>query len=585
MHYRSRRRLDVLFLALGGLALAIVAAIVSAIGDTERIGRYWVAADVTDGLAEVVEVIDYDFGSNRRHGIYRDVPGLDPTAPIEVSSPSAPDEFVVQAGDGGETRIRIGDPGRTISGRHRYRIDYPVDIGAGGGRLAWDAVGTGWSVDMDAVEIHLTGETAFTDLQCSTGRTGAWGGCRATQPEPGHLVVTLDGLDAGEGVTLWATPGQPLASPPSPIGPPTDPVDDPGAGIVLPAGVALVGGLLGAAAASRQVRRGGRELVWAGGAADAAYGPQRGQDFPTRLVDHAELSELASIEFAPPKGLHAWQGGVLHRESAGEDQQVAWLLERAADGQIGFSGVATTGEGDSGDVVLHRLAEAPHPEDENGLRGLFGGRRSVALGAYDKQFAAGWGQLAQRLDRWQDQSPFWDPSGDRRRTEARVVGAIALVLGLAALVGAAVLASRFGAPWLAGVALAAALGGVGWSLLVRSWELRVRTPEGSGLWILTESFRRFIEQSDAQHVEAAAREGRLREYTAWATALGEADHWRDVVSEADLDPSLEPAGVGQALLATHLLSATSKASTAPSSSGGGGGGVGGGGGGGGGGSW
>ena len=42
------------------------------------------------GAARVVEVIDYDFGNRERHGIYRDVSGLDPGDPVEVSSPSAP---------------------------------------------------------------------------------------------------------------------------------------------------------------------------------------------------------------------------------------------------------------------------------------------------------------------------------------------------------------------------------------------------------------------------------------------------------------------------------------------------------------
>jgi hypothetical protein len=35
-------------------------------------------------------VIDYDFGSQARHGIFRDVPGLDPAEPVQVASPSAP---------------------------------------------------------------------------------------------------------------------------------------------------------------------------------------------------------------------------------------------------------------------------------------------------------------------------------------------------------------------------------------------------------------------------------------------------------------------------------------------------------------
>jgi uncharacterized membrane protein len=76
----------------------------------------------------------------------------------------------------------------------------------------------------------------------------------------------------------------------------------------------------------------------------------------------------------------------------------------------------------------------------------------------------------------------------------------------------------------------------------------------------------------------------LREYTAWAVALGEVDRWSRAVAAATNLP--DRSALTYAYLAPALLSGTSSASTAPSSSGGGGGGgVGGGGGGGGGGSW
>jgi hypothetical protein len=67
---------------------------------------------------------------------------------------------------------------------------------------------------------------------------------------------------------------------------------------------------------------------------------------------------------------------------------------------------------------------------------------------------------------------------------------------------------------------------------VRAWELRVRTPAGSGLWLWlrTESFRRFLAGSEAHHAEEAARRGHLREYTAWAVAVGEVDRWSRAVA-------------------------------------------------------
>jgi uncharacterized membrane protein len=136
------------------------------------------------------------------------------------------------------------------------------------------------------------------------------------------------------------------------------------------------------------------------------------------------------------------------------------------------------------------------------------------------------------------------------------------------------------------VALGALGGGVGWAALLRGWELKVRTPMGSGLWLRVESFRRFLHESEAYHAEEAAKRGVLREYTAWAVAVGEIDRWKHAVEASTVIP--DSAGLGYVALAPALASSTSHASTAPSSSsssGGGGGGAGGGGGGGGGGSW
>jgi uncharacterized membrane protein len=101
-----------------------------------------------------------------------------------------------------------------------------------------------------------------------------------------------------------------------------------------------------------------------------------------------------------------------------------------------------------------------------------------------------------------------------------------------------------------------------------------------------ESFRRFLHESETFHAEEAAKRGVLREYTAWAVALGEIDRWERAVSASAVIP--EDAGLGYVHMAPALMASTSSSATAPSSSGSGGGGggsVGGGGGGGGGGSW
>jgi hypothetical protein len=196
MGVQARRRLDLLLLVVVGLVVGSAAAAGAAVGDGERVTGLWAGAEfVGDGSARVVEVIDYDFGVLRRHGIFRDVPGLPPDAQVTAASVSAPDDVELTS-MGADTRIRIGDPARTISGRHRYRIQYALEDVALGGRLAWDAVGTGWRVGIGAVRVDVVAPFEFQAVRCVQGEVGSQAPCEVVQPEPGHLVAKTGALVA-----------------------------------------------------------------------------------------------------------------------------------------------------------------------------------------------------------------------------------------------------------------------------------------------------------------------------------------------------------------------------------------------------
>ncbi len=605
MRTTSRRRLDTALVAGGSLAIGAVALVGGVVGDTESVERLWATAEVSDnGSAQVTEVIDYNFGSfNNKHGIFRVVPDVSPDAPITVDSPDAPDAIQVTPettnGRAG-ARIRIGDPGVTVSGRHRYRIEYPLPGVARGTTLDWEAVGTAWEVGIDEAEIHVVAPFELLDPICSMGVTRSQGGCDVTEVAPGHLTTTVTGLDAGEGVSIEARTGSDLVTPPAAPEPPASPPADPGTGLAPPAGSAAAGVLVGGLFTGWLVRRAGRERVGAGGPADAAWaGPDASTSW-TR-VDQDELEAMATTEFAPPAGLDPPHGGIVLTEEVRPEHKVAWLIQMAIDGTVdigsnGADGTGSAGMGagmpwsDGGDL---RLVRTGHGTADNAavLDTAFAGRDAVELRAYDPNFAAAWRQLQHQLLAWRDTSGMWDPSGGGRKATARVLGIIGAVAGaVGAGVGGA-LANQRGPAWLVLAALGGAVAGAGLAAALRAWELRVRTPAGSAAWLRVESFRRFLAGSEAYHAEEAAKRGVLREYTAWAVAVGEIDRWQRAVSAASIAP--ETAGLAYAYMAPLLLSSTTSAATEPSSSGGGGfggggfggGGVGGGAGGGGGGSW
>jgi uncharacterized membrane protein YgcG len=578
MRTGTRRRIDMVVLAVAVLLVGGVAAIGAAAGDDERITAMWAGAQVgAGGDARIVEAIDWDFGTTARRGIFRDVPGLRPDAPVSVSSATAPDDVQV-SGSSQQTRIRIGDPDRTIRGRHRYVVGYPLDGVAPGGRLAWDAVGTSWPVSVTDVEVHVVAPSQLQDVRCVQGAVGSDTPCGVTQPVPGHLVARVDALMPNEGVTLYANAGRRLAAAPALPAPPSGAPDDPGTGVLLPGLLATLVALAGAAATSRLVRLAGRERVAAGGPADAAWGGRRGEI----RIDADKLASLATIEFVPPAELTPAQGGVVLAEGVRDEHKVAWLIGAAIDGYVDLE------RSNRSTVTLLRLPRRDGTTASTTLDMAFAGRERLLLGVYDQHFASAWNAVGAELKAWQRSSGLWDPAGGQRRILALVLGGVLALAGLVAAAAAAAAANRWGAAWLLLVAFGALLAGAGVAAAVRSWELRVRTAYGSGLWLRVESFRRFLAASEAHHADEAAKRGVLREYTAWAVAVGEIDRWSRVVAASAA--ARDPAAVQYTYIAPALYTAASESSTQPSSSNGGGGGggggsVGGGAGGGGGGSW
>ncbi len=610
--------------------IGVVAGVGAATADAERVTQYWARADVaTDDSAAVTEVIDYDFGivAQNRHGIFRTIPGLSSATPITVDSPDAPDGVSLRdelvSGVPG-VRIQIGDPNQTVTGSHRYRIDYKLPGVVRDGVLDWEPVGTEWEVPMDRAELHLLTPFELTDIVCSKGPAGSTTPCEAREVEPGHVEAIVDGLEAHEGVSIEGRAGAPLATLPAVPEPPAHAPPQKGSGLLPPAGAAAVGGLVGGLVSTVLVRRAGRERVAAGGAADAAYSPGLGPaygpvdpppadapaagpvDAPSPYapagygtggsrfrrvdappeseirVDETELAGMATTEFAPPTGLLPEQGGIVLTEEVLANHKAAWLIQAAIDGAVDL-------DDRSGPIRLTRTGPG-RPDQQIILDQAFNGASEMTLGSYDRHFASAWRQLQGQLEAWERASGLWDPAGDGHRVLAGLFGVLAVIVGgITTFFAGMVAGGSDNKALLVAAAITGALGVAGVAAVVNNRELRIRTPAGSGLWLRTESFRRFLHDSEAFHAEEAAKRGVLREYTAWALALGEIDRWARAVSASSLIPP-DTAGLNYVYLAPILIASTSSTAVAPSSSGGGGGGFGGGGvgggaGGGGGGSW
>lgn len=186
----GRRVGAALTVAVVGAVLLVVAA-ASAQTSGERIRSYDVDIRIQpNGQLLVVERIDYDFADNEHHGIFRDIPvrfpfdnTFDRVYPIHVESVTATGGASAKtktSTNGGTLEIKIGDPDKTVTGRHVYTITYRVDGALNGfsdhDELYWNATGTDWPVPVDAAAAEVTlpaGGTRPTDVACYTGALGA----------------------------------------------------------------------------------------------------------------------------------------------------------------------------------------------------------------------------------------------------------------------------------------------------------------------------------------------------------------------------------------------------------------------------
>jgi hypothetical protein len=587
---RRRRRSTLAVKIFVGVLIALsVAALLYflALRD-ERIRQFDVEVAVqADGSALVRETIKYDFGSADRHGLRRTFPGYQIDSPgsitdVSVSSASAPVD-VQNLGD----ELRIGDPNETISGRHTYRIEYRLPDAVKGTRLAVDVIGTAWEVPIDQADITVRAPAQLSGVKCVRGQEFADDSCGRLDVAGDVIGVHAEDLDAGEGVSVFASTGK--------LG---DSAELPTAGelpegdgnwwlwrILLVLGVGAAGYALGLIPVARWARRAGRDYAYhgGGGAVDAVFG---GPELETRPIDDEVADEQVTVQFVPPRDLTPAQGGVLLHERVTDDHRVAWLTQQSIDGWFELADKGKTLKWTAPD---DRWASAPVP-----LQRIFAGRHTVKLTRYDKKFASGWKLIDDELEQWRKACGLWDAETEARSRQ--VQGKIGVVGTVAAAVGAVAL--YFLAPY--SLVLAAVVAGVsgllvgaGVSSSLNAPELRVRTAPGFAQRQLVAGFLRFFQQSETSHAKQAAERGELRLYSAWAVALGELAAWQDTMAAAALPPSTP--GVSEVGHYAAFSTAVHTANTepAPASSGGssgssfssGGGSVGGGAGGGGGGSW
>ncbi|MES2930493.1 MAG: DUF2207 domain-containing protein [Patescibacteria group bacterium] len=191
---------------------------------TEKVNQMDIFAEIhPDASVSVIETIEYDFGSEYKHGIYRTIP-LGFTAAGEPGHTTIRIDAVTdEAGNGYEyevtsddpVNIKIGNAESEITGLHTYRIFYTLNRSIGYfddyDEWYWNLTGDRWEVPIQKVTatVVLPRSVKATDLMLKDycGMIGATAPCGIfTRKEDGQTVFYAThedfSLDVFEGVTI-----------------------------------------------------------------------------------------------------------------------------------------------------------------------------------------------------------------------------------------------------------------------------------------------------------------------------------------------------------------------------------------------
>ncbi|HSE83299.1 MAG TPA: DUF2207 domain-containing protein [Thermodesulfobacteriota bacterium] len=173
-----------------------------------------------DGSINVEENINYDFGYELRHGIYREIPykyqvdqfrnynlRMDVNKVTDFNG--NPYNYEVTRG-GGMVNIKIGDADKEITGVHGYRIQYGVqkaiDFFKDHDELYWNVTGNGWKIPIKeaSAKVYFDGEIPKgVKADCYTGALGSREkDCSFNITSNGVEFDVLRSFSPGEGLTI-----------------------------------------------------------------------------------------------------------------------------------------------------------------------------------------------------------------------------------------------------------------------------------------------------------------------------------------------------------------------------------------------
>lgn len=168
-----------------------------------------------DNSIKVVETISYNTGNQERHGIYRDIYSYSSARrKMTIGNVSVTDEkgnpYIFEVyNDGGNIRVKIGDPDQTFIGQKIYIIKYNASKAVAQfedfDEIYWNVTGNEWNIPIysASASVALPERTNVLQSSCYYGPRESTNQCDIVdnQGEP-YIFHMFSSLSAGEGFTV-----------------------------------------------------------------------------------------------------------------------------------------------------------------------------------------------------------------------------------------------------------------------------------------------------------------------------------------------------------------------------------------------
>ena len=261
--------------------------------------------------------------------------------PLNVESVKAsegtPAQYTIESGDAdgvGLKRIKIGDPDRTISGRHTYEITYTLRGVLNGfedhDELNLNAIGPGWTVPIQRATATVEAPADITQVACFSGPLRSTLPCSSATSSGTTATFAQSNIPPNGALTVVVGMPKGAVPPPKPI---LEERFNLGTAFsITPVTAGVSGALLLVVILvfAFLIYRFGRDRRYRGSAVDQAYGTDGGADELVPVFHHEETP----VEFVPPDKLRPGQLGTLVDFTANPLDVTATIVDLAVRGYL-----------------------------------------------------------------------------------------------------------------------------------------------------------------------------------------------------------------------------------------------------------